>query len=59
MNMISPHKAPKIPLTTFTSVDFKAIDLIQDDPSVIKFEIINCIVRKMFADRGSWTDILF
>lgn len=57
--MVSPHKAPNMSLITFTSIDFKAIDLDQDDSVVISVEITSFIVRKTLIDQGSSTDILF
>ena len=59
MNMVSPHKAPNMSLITFTSIDFKAIDLDQDDSVVISVEITSFIVRKTLIDQGSLADILF
>jgi len=44
---------------TFTSVDFKGLDLEQDDPMVITIEVANCFVRKTLIDQGSSMDILF
>lgn len=59
VNIISPHKASSMLPITFTSADFKAIDLVQDDAVVISVEITNCIVRKTLVDQGSLVDILF
>lgn len=41
------------------SDEFKAIDLVQDDPMAISVEIANCIIKKTLVDQGSSADILF
>jgi len=43
----------------FTDEDFQAIDLEQDDPTVITLEIIEYAVIKTLVDQGSSVDILF
>lgn len=57
--MISWHQVPNMLPITFTTNDFKAIDLMQDDPMVISVEIANCIIKKTLVDQGSSTNILF
>lgn len=53
INMVSTLKAPKMPPITFTSVDFKAIDSVQDDSIIISVEITNCIVQKHLSYSGT------
>ena len=57
--MVSTLKAPKMPPITFISIDFKAIDPVQDDSVIISVEITNCMVQKTLIDQWSSIDILF
>lgn len=56
--MISLHKAPNMPLITFKSAGFKAIDPIQDDPVAISVEITNCTVQKTLWNTFKQLNIL-
>lgn len=42
---------------TFTTIDLKVIDLVQDNLAIIIVEITNCVVKETLVDQDSSTDI--
>ncbi|XP_027361367.1 uncharacterized protein LOC113869304 [Abrus precatorius] len=59
VNNITLGSRIRIPPITFTDEDFQGVDPIQDDPTVISVDILNCTVRKALINQGSSADILY